>query len=84
MKIFEYAAKTRTELLSRNLLQMDLWKMLADKFNIKEDTPEYIDGFRKFAEYFNKYREEYGVDMDETDLDNRYILRMVKNIVLEQ
>ena len=84
MKIFEYAAKTRTELLSRNLLQMDLWKILASTFDIKEDTPEYVDGFRKFAEYFNKFREEFGVDMDEQDLDNRYILKTIKKSVFEQ
>lgn len=83
MKIFEYAAKTRSELLNRNLLQLELWSELAKKFKIEEDSPEFIDGFRKFATYFNKYREEYGIDMDDETLKNRYIFKKIKETVFE-
>jgi hypothetical protein len=83
MKIFEYAAKTDGELIQRNLRQLDLWKTLAQRLKIAEDTPEYLDGFRKFAKLFDLYKEEYKIDMDEISIKNGYIFKKIKEMVLK-
>lgn len=59
--ITEYMAKSKEELVQRNTAQVVIWRKLTDLgFVDKAD----MDMFRKFATYFNDFRDEHGYDLD--------------------
>jgi hypothetical protein len=57
----EYMAKDTEELKYRNTLQLSIWRKLTDMgFVEKKD----MDMFKRFATYFNEYRDEHGEDLN--------------------
>lgn len=59
-RINEYMAKSREELISRNLKQMEIWKKLAELNLVNKHD---MDMFRLFAKFFNDFRDGNGYDM---------------------
>lgn len=84
MNLNEYISKTNSELANRNIHQLNLWDEISPKFGISRDDPKYIDGFRRFATFFNNYRDEHGIDLDKSDLDNAYVFKKIKDIIKDK
>jgi len=57
----EYMAKDREELIHRNTLQLTIWRRLTDMGFVEKND---MDMFKRFATYFNDYRDEHGEDLN--------------------